>query len=555
MLTTKAVPTLQERIGILCRCCISVSLAFVFCSTVIFANHASQPETTSASDSPQNYGLKQVLNNSSLPLINEVTKLYESRKYSLIWSNGNQYNHNAHALFYAIQNARKLGLNPTDYDLEIIKYFLETTVDDPTILGKSDITFTHAYIKLASQIDRKSIAYSLSDEYDLFKNDSFLTDTQNNKNETNTLKNVVETPLLNQDPYSRLLNALEKYRGLSDNFEPIILQKKSLTIGDISPEIIKVRNRLYEFGDYRSTDLTSDVFDETLALAISDFQHRHGLEADGVLGRKTSREINKSAEQRILQLEVNLERAKQISELGNNRYILVNVPEYKLYVIENGKTIYQTRVVVGKKKHKTPVLTSEISEFVLNPYWNIPTSITKNEIIPKLQEDPEYLSKNDMKIISRLNNQNYFVDPEIVDWTSIDTENAALRIRQDPGKKNSLGRIKFIFPNNYKVYLHDTPSRSLFARNSRAFSHGCVRVENPFELAEILLSANNTWTNDDLHYFANRKKTKIIKLDNPIPIHITYMTAWADEQGVINFRPDIYKRDSHIASSLYNTAQ
>ncbi|MDH3608841.1 MAG: L,D-transpeptidase family protein [Gammaproteobacteria bacterium] len=555
MLVIKAFNVLQKGIGRFHRACFFALLVFVVSSSVTFANNASQPENKSALNSPLKIELKSVLNNSSLPLINEVSKLYESREYNLIWSDGAQYNSKAHDLLNAIQNAHKFGLNPSDYDLEIIKYFLETTINDPTILGKSDITFTHAYVKLASHINNKPAAYGLSVEYDLFANDSFLTDVQHNEIEPEAIQSIAETPLINQDPYTRLLNALEKYRSLSDDFEPIILQKKSLTIGDASPEIIKTRNRLFELGDYKNIDLSSEVFDETLALAISDFQYRHGLEADGVLGRKTVREINKSSKQRALQLEVNLERAKQISELGSNRYILVNVPEYKLYVIENGKTIYQTRVVVGKKKHKTPVLTSEITEFVLNPYWNVPTSITKNEIIPKLQEDPEYLYKNDMKIISRLNNQNYFVDPEFVDWTTIDTENAPLRIRQDPGKKNALGRIKFIFPNKHKVYLHDTPSRSLFTQSSRAFSHGCIRVENPFELTEVLLSNSETWTNEDLHYFANRKETKIIRLDKPIPIHITYMTAWADEQGVINFRPDIYKRDSHIASSLYNTAQ
>ncbi len=554
MLFIKAFNVLQKGIGRFYRVCFFAFLIFAFCSPTIFANNVSQPKNISESESLLKTGLEHALDNSSLPLISQVSKLYESREYSLIWSDGTRYNKKAYDLLSAIQNARKLGLNPSDFDLEIIKYFLETTIDDPKILGKSDVTFTHAYVKLASHINNKPTAYEISSEYDLFANDSFLTDIQNDDAETSAEHNITETPLLNQDPYSRLLNALEKYRGLSDDFEPIILQKRSLTIGDASPEIIKIRNRLFELGDYKSIDLSSETFDETLALAISDFQYRHGLETDGVLGRKTVREINKSAKQRTLQLEINLERAKQISELGSNRYILVNVPEYKLYVIENGKTIYQTRVVVGKKKHKTPVLASEISEFVLNPYWNIPTSITTNEIIPKLQEDPEYLSKNNMKIISRLNNQNIFVEPEIVDWATIDTESAPLRIRQDPGKKNALGRIKFIFPNNHRVYLHDTPSRNLFARNSRAFSHGCVRVENPLEFAKVLITNSETWTDEKLDYFAKRDKTKTIKLDNPIPIHITYMTAWADEQDIINFRPDIYKRDSQIANNLYNTA-
>lgn len=531
--------------------CIYVSIIFTL---ILFTS-------TSNANNTQHIELQQALSSVSLPYIDKVTQVYETRDYNLIWSNGSKYNAKAHELFSVIQNARKIGLNPVDYDFDVIKYFIESTINDPAIVSKSDVTFTHAYVKLASHIEGKNSTLNLANDYTLFKNDKFLTDIHKHDiAATNTP--VVTPPAVNfeakkttpqkQDHYSRLLSALETYRTVTDNFEPLVLPKKSLAIGDTSPEIAKARNRLYTLGDYKSTDLTNEMFDETLALAISDFQHRHGLETDGILGKQTVREINRSAKSRAVQLEVNLERAKQISAFGNSRYILVNVPEYKLYVIENGEAIYETRVVVGKKKHKTPVISSEISEFVLNPYWNVPKSITKNEIIPKIQEDPQYLSKNDMRIISRQNNRNIFIDPEYVDWSTIDPDNAPLRIRQDPGQKNALGRVKFLFPNNYSVYLHDTPSRRLFTRNSRAFSHGCVRVENPIEFAEVLISNSTTFSTEDLHYFADRDKTKTIKLDKPIPILITYMTAWADEQGIINFRPDIYKRDSHIASTLYN---
>lgn len=510
-----------------------------------------------ANNSQQN-DIQRALTTFSLPLSNQVNKVYASRNYTLIWSDGSQFNDKAHALFNVIKSARKIGLNPADYDLDVIKYFIESTIDDSYLLSKSDITFTHAYIKLASHIENKASIIDLPNEYALFKNDTFLSDAYKQPIALDPPANkpaAKKLILQNQDHYTRLLSALETYRSVSNETDPIALPKKSLAIGDVSPEIVKARNKLHGLGDYKNTDLSNDTFDEELALAISHFQHRHGLETDGVLGKRTVREINKSGQDRAIQLEVNLERAKQISAYGNSRYILVNVPEYKLYVIENGQTIYQTRVVVGKKKHKTPVITSEISEFVLNPYWNVPKSITKNEIIPKIQEDPNYLANNDMKIISRQNNRNIVVDPEYIDWSTIDPYEAPIRIRQDPGNKNALGRVKFIFPNNHRVYLHDTPSRRLFARNSRAFSHGCVRVENPIEFAEVLLSNSTTWTNEDLHYFADRDKTKVIKLDSPIPIHITYMTAWADEQGVIHFRPDIYKRDSHIASTLYNDPQ
>lgn len=555
MLINKAFGEIFYDVGNIYRACFLALLISTFNSSITFANNSNQSERTTSLENELIVSLKYALNNSTLPLIDEVTRLYETRGFGLIWSDGLQYNHKAHELHRVIQNVRKLGLNPTDYDLNVIEYFLDTTVADPNILSKSDVTFTHAYIKLASHIEIEKLDsnYGLNNSYGLLDNETFLSKVLN-ENEKNTRPSAKYSFQGNDNPYLRLLNALEKYRSLSDDFEPIILQKRSLTIGDISHEVIKTRKRLYELGDYHGKNLYNDIFDEHLALAISDFQHRHGLEADGVLGKRTVREINKSVDSRVSQIQLNLKRAKQISELQHDRYILVNIPEYKLYVIENGETVYQTRVIVGKKKNKTPLLSSEISEFVLNPYWNVPTSITRDEIIPKLLEDPDYLTKNDMKVISKIKSENYFIEPDLIDWNNIDANKAPLRIRQDPGKKNALGRIKFVFPNNYTVYLHDTPSRRLFSRNTRALSHGCVRVENPIEFAEVLLSNSTTWTNEDLHYFAKHKNTKIIKLDKAIPIHIAYMTAWVNDQGILNFRPDIYKRDSHLASTLYNAS-
>ena len=557
MLSKRAIKGLLFDIGSKYRLLPLIAILLVLYSPFLSASNVHQSDVADSTITLSN-NLKFALENSSLPLIDEVTRLYESKNYSLIWSDGTQYNNKAHDLYKVIKNSRKLGLDPGDYDLEIIQYFLESTVNDPKILSKSDVTFTHAYVKLASHIDKAKYSGStnLSNNYGLLTNELFITDMLGNEDSEIDIPENDGTENLpaKSNHYSRLFEALNKYRSLNDDFEPIQLSKKSLTIGDSSDEIIKARNRLYELGDYKNTDLLNTEFDEVLALAITDFQYRHGLKPDGILGKRTVREINKSFAYRATQLELNLERAKQLSELQDSRYILVNVPEYKLYVIENGETIYQTRVIVGKKKNRTPSLSSEISEFVLNPYWNVPASITRNEIIPKLQADPEYLTKNNMKVISRINKQNFFLNPNEIDWNNIKADETPFRIRQDPGRINALGRIKFIFPNNYKVYLHDTPTRRLFARNTRAFSHGCVRVENPLEFAEVLISSSESVTTDDLYYFANRKKTKVIKLDQPIPIHITYMTAWVNEQGIINFRPDIYKRDSHIARALYNAS-
>ncbi len=533
-------------IGILYRLCVFVFTFLVLTSPHVFANTEQK-------------SLRSILEALSLPMIHEVSKVYESRDYTLIWSDGSNYNEHAYLLLKVIKNARKLGLNPADYDEDIIQYFLETKIDDSSILSKSDITFTHAYIRLAANIDQNKYSNSndLSINYGLLGNTAFVNELIGVRDNQETISDhFIESRISKsrpkQDYYSRLLSALKKYRSLNKQIKPIILQQKSYALGDMSPEISITRKKLHELGDYQGMDLNNEQFDEVLAIAISDFQFRHGLKVDGILGRRTVSEINKSMQARVQQIEINLERAKHLTEINDERYILVNVPEFKLYVIENNEPIYQTRVIVGKKKNKTPVLSSVISEFVLNPYWNVPKSITKNEIIPKLQEDPDYLVKNNMKVISRLHNRNYFFEPKDIDWMNVDIDNVPLRIRQDPGKINALGGIKFVFPNDYKVYLHDTPSRRLFARNNRALSHGCIRVENPFELAEILLEGSLTLTPEEMHRQANRKKTRVVKLERPIPVHITYMTAWVDHHGTTNFRPDIYKRDSHIASTLYN---
>ncbi len=231
---------------------------------------------------------------------------------------------------------------------------------------------------------------------------------------------------------------------------------------------------------------------------------------------------------------------------------MVNIPAYQLYLYNNRELTYQTNVVVGKKKHETPLLSSELTKIVLSPYWNVPKSITRNEIIPALQQDPNFLVKHNMKLISTNSHQPQVINPYSVDWFNIDHNAINFRVRQDPGARNSLGNIKFVFPNQYSVYLHDTPSRQLFAYPQRAFSQGCIRVEDPFGLAEALLSNELGWSKYDLLDFTKQSKPKVVDLSDAVPIHIAYMTAWADEQGVVNFRPDIYNRDGQLLASLYN---
>ena len=540
--STRLIQLRNAALGLIALCCATqqaIASSQYALSNAVYTHQAPQ------------INVINVLSKSKLPLKNEVAKLYELQGFKLIWSDGTQYNDNARQLIELIQQSERYGLNALDYDLEFIQYFLDATSVDPMLLSRSDVTFTHAYIKLASHITQGK-QHALGGKAHPERGN--LLATLSTAVDQHSIGSAIKRLQPANSRYINLVNALAHYRKLELN-EPaaIEIDQRSLELGDRSAAVIAVRNKLHHLGDFDGRDLISDLFDEDLAVAVGQFQRRHGLEVDGILGKKTLRELNTPLLRRIQQLEINLERARTLADLDDRRYLLVNIPAYQLYLFENNKVAYQSRVIVGKKKHKTPLLSSELTRVILSPYWNVPRSIATNEIIPELKKDPQYLAKNDMKLFGRLNNRLYQVNPDAIDWSAIDPAKSGFRIRQEPGEKNSLGQIKFMFPNRHSVYLHDTPARSLFAQPRRAFSHGCVRLEDPFALAEVLLSNDEgAYSKGDLQYLAAKSRSKVVELPQPVPIHITYMTAWADDHGVVQFRPDIYQRDSQFAATLYN---
>ncbi len=497
--------------------------------------------------------LINALKTSSLPLKQPLTNLYQLRNYKLIWSDGEQLNDNARQLVTLIQQAENFGLDASDYDAGLLQDFLEASYIDPVLLSKSDIVFSHAYVKLASHISLGKLADTQSSLHE----DGPLLATLNDAANNNDIHSTINSLQPNNNHYKSLVKALAHYRQIEAQIDhqhsPLKLSKKSYQLGDYSSEIPKLRKLLYAFGDYQDNDLSSELLDESLTLAIIKFQLRHGLDADGVLGRQTTRALNVPVWKRIQQLELNLARAKALPDISTGRHLLVNIPAYKLYLYDNQQVTYQSNVVVGKKKHKTPVISSRLTKIVLSPYWNVPKSITHNEIVPALQRDPDYLAKNNMKLLSTDSNQARIINPDSIDWFNINQANSNFRVRQEPGARNSLGNIKFIFPNPHSVYLHDTPSRRLFALPQRAFSHGCIRLEDPFGLAETLVSNELGWSKYDLLDLSKQTRSKTLPLKEAVPIHLTYMTAWADEQGIVNFRPDIYNQDTQVLASLYNT--
>ncbi|MDQ6480118.1 L,D-transpeptidase family protein [Dyadobacter sp. LHD-138] len=324
-------------------------------------------------------------------------------------------------------------------------------------------------------------------------------------------------------------NLLNYYQIRKDQtWDSLVPDKKKFKEGDSYDIIPEIKQRLFALGDLPEAD-TTDLLDTALTQAVKRFQTRFGLKQDGQIGPAFFREINVPIQERIQQILINMERIRWVPATPTTDYLLVNIPEYKLHVYEDGNLSFSMNVVVGSEAHNTVIFSGTLNQVVFSPYWNVPPSILKNEILPGIKRRPNYLAKHNME------------------WNG----NA---VRQKPGPKNSLGLVKFLFPNSYNIYLHDTPSKNLFGESSRAFSHGCIRLSEPKRLAEFLLRKDSTWTEQKITDAMNLGKEKYVRLRGKaeIPVFIGYFTAWIDQNGLLNFRKDIYGHDKKMAERLFS---
>lgn len=331
-------------------------------------------------------------------------------------------------------------------------------------------------------------------------------------------------PLFRQ--YHPLKDYLKSYSDLALNHKWQLLKadKKSYRKGDSSAIIADIKNRLTVYGDLETT--TRDgKFDSVLENGIKNFQKRFGMKQDGIIGAQIIRELNVPIEKRVEQIVVNMERSRWLPDVIQGDYLAVNIPEFKLYAFRGDSLIWGMNVVVGKSVHKTVIFSGNLKYVVFSPYWNVPSSILKNEILPGIRKNKNYLETHHME------------------WNGNS-------VRQKPGPWNSLGQVKFLFPNSYSIYLHDTPSKSLFNDDKRAFSHGCIRVAEPKKLAQYLLRKDPTWTDTKITKAMTSGKEQYVTLKEEVPVFIAYFTAWVDRQGKLNFRDDIYDRDDRLAAMV-----
>ena len=370
---------------------------------------------------------------------------------------------------------------------------------------------------------------------------------------------MVEPLRPRQREYREMVEALEEYREIQANGGwPSIPGRKKLGPGSEGASVMALRKRLDATGDLDGSG-GKPVYDDEVAGAVARFQERHGIPADSVVGPATLTALNVPVESRIRQIELNLERYRWLPSDFGKRYILVNIPDYQLYAYDEGKQALTMRVIVGDEYgHTTPVFADSMTYLVFRPQWDIPRRILVDEVIPKVREDIYYLAKHGYEVIDTARNE-VISDPSAIDWSDLDTTEIHFRVRQKAGKDNALGNVKFMFPNQFSVYLHDTPADHLFDRSKRAMSHGCVRVEDPVKLAGYVLAPQGDWTEQRISEAIappgkGESVTPItVDLKQPVPVYLVYLTAFMRD-GILHFRDDPYGKDSRVVNRMGKAA-
>jgi murein L,D-transpeptidase YcbB/YkuD len=348
--------------------------------------------------------------------------------------------------------------------------------------------------------------------------------------------------------YQKLKAWLKRYRALErdSTWSPAFIDHARFVPGDSAEAIGQVRVLLQKWGDLADSS-ASMRYDSTLAQGVRQFRVRFGLKRVEAIDDELVDVLNVPPDERVRQILINMERLRWMPDQPRGEFLFVNIPDYRLYVMDSGRVSWNMDVVVGREATRTVVFSDPLSQVVLAPYWNIPQSIIRNEILPAVKRDPGYLDRKRMEVVQG----GTVVSSRSIDWKRY-TRGVPFTIRQKPGPGNALGRVKFLFPNAYSIYLHDTPSKGGFKEDQRAFSHGCIRLSQPIRLAEHLLRNDTAWTPERIRKVADGKVETTIAVKPAVPVIIGYFTAWVDDAGRLNFRDDIYGHDARLSLELFD---
>ena len=480
-----------------------------------------------------------------------LADFYRSRAYHPAWSTAKVPSPLADVLVAELREAGTHGLKPQNYHLEPIEAMLaeaRTEAPRPKTLAELDILLTDAYLLYASHLLAGHVnPETLGAEWYIRRPEADLVKLLQNALESGDIAGSLSSLLPPGNGYGMLRDALRQYRDLvAQGGWPSIPDGPTLRPGDSTPRVAALRARLTATGELAPALTEGEEFDNEVMQAVIRFQLRHGLDPDGTVGPRTLAALNVTAEELEKRILVNLERMRWLPPELGSRYIMVNVADFRLDVMEEGHPVLTMRAIVGRPYRQTPSFTAKLNHLIFSPYWHIPHSIAVKDFLPKIQKDRRFLARQKIQVFRGASR----IDPKAVNWHRLSEDNFPYRLRQDPGPLNSLGRIKFMLPNRFNVYIHDTPSRELFDKAVRDFSSGCIRIDKPVELAEYLLADDPEWTSESILAAMDQQKEKTVRLRRPIPVYFLYSTAWVDEEGTLQFRDDLYGRDALVAAAL-----
>ena len=461
----------------------------------------------------------------------------------------------------AIHDAAAEGLHPQDYHLDNIEELMEKIrrsekeqpSPDPHVLADIDLLLTDAFLILGSHlISGRVNPESIDPEWIANRRGTDMTSILVKALESRQVAKSLKNLLPAQSGYFGLRDALSRYREIAKKGGWDEMPKgPKLQNGDRGERVQALRSRLIATGELSAVyGHSGDIFDEDIENAVKMFQSRNSLAADGIVGVATIAALNVSVEDRINQIRVNMERWRWLPEDLGRRHIIVNIANFILNVSENNRSVMTMRVVVGTKYRRTPVFSARMTYLVLSPYWHIPRKLALEDKIPLILKDIDYLDKQKIKVLEGWGADTKEVDPKTVDWTSASSGNFTFRLRQEPGPMNALGQIKFMFPNKFNVYLHDTPSREHFSQTVRTYSSGCIRIERPIDLAEYLLKSDPKWTREHIQGAIAENREQTVAIPEPLDVHLLYWTTWVENDGSVHFCNDIYKRDERLREAL-----
>lgn len=474
-----------------------------------------------------------------------IIELYASRNYQPLWLNNGRVSD----LITYLKTAPQHGLLIEDYfinKIEDIQANGNNHADLDILASEAFIRF--GYHQRFGKVNAHSFDSNINFKRELLRDRTPVELITDIASSSKPIEELVDQIIPRGPLYRAVQQALENYLEIQSNGGwQTISEGPTLHEGDQDSRVVQIRKRLFITGDLSgNTNFDSTIFDSDVVKAVTTFQHRNFLEDDGVAGAKTIATMNVPIQHRIDQMRLTLERIRWVQQEITDDFLAVNIASFRTILFRGGDVIWQSRVMVGKPYRQTPVFRGDIQYLEFNPTWTIPPGILRNDTLPAIKKDPNYLTERNISVIDSNGNK---VDPQSVDWNAY-TRGVPYTLRQEPGPNNALGRVKFIFPNKHFVFLHDTPSRTLFSKAERAFSSGCIRVQYPFQLAELLLDDPQQWNESAIQSVVDSKEIRRVNLREPFPVLIVYLTAVAEPDKPPRFLQDIYKRDEKLLEAL-----